>query len=138
MKEVIEPEVRKTDVAEADIVVSGGRGMGGPQSFRMLEDLAGAIGGVDGASRAAVDAGWRPHAEQVGQTGTTVSPRLYVACGMSGAVQHLAGMTSSGCIVGVNRDPEAPIFGVADYGIVGDVAEVVPELTRALRERTGP
>ena len=137
IKEVREPEERKVDLTEADIVVAGGRGMKDPENFRLVEDLASALGGVVGASRAVVDAGWRPHAEQVGQTGKTVSPKLYVACGISGAIQHLAGMSSSKCIVAVNKDPEAPIFKVADYGIVGDVLEVLPALTEKIREAMG-
>lgn len=124
------------DVSEAEIVVSGGRGMKDPANWPILADLRDALGDTAalGASRAVVDAGWRPHAEQVGQTGKTVTPRLYFAMAISGAIQHLAGMRTSGVIVAVNRDADAPIFGVADYGIVGDVFEVAPKLAEAVRE----
>jgi electron transfer flavoprotein alpha subunit len=123
----------KVDLTEAEAIVSGGRGLRGPEHFHLVEELAAALGASVGASRAVVDAGWRPHSEQVGQTGKTVSPKLYVAIGISGAIQHLAGMTSAKCIVAVNKDPEAPIFKIADYGIVGDALEVVPALTAAVR-----
>ena len=124
------------DVSEATIVVSGGRGMQGPENWNLLEGLVEALGdqATLGASRAVVDAGWRPHAEQVGQTGKTISPDLYVAVGISGAIQHLAGMRTAKVIVAINRDADAPIFGVADYGLVGDVFEVLPVLTEAVRE----
>lgn len=123
------------DVAQASIVVSGGRGMKGPENWHLLEELRSALGREAGlgASRAVVDAGWRAHGEQVGQTGKTVSPRLYLAIAISGAIQHLAGMRTSGTIVAINRDSEAPIFKVADYGIVGDAFEVVPRLTEEIR-----
>lgn len=122
------------DVAEARIIVSGGRGMGGPEGFILLEKLAGLLGGAVGASRPVVDEGWRPHAGQIGQTGKTVAPALYFACGISGAVQHLAGMASSCIIVAINSDPHATIFDVADYGLVGDVQIVLPKLLDALHE----
>ena len=122
------------DISEAGIIVAGGRGMGDAGRFAMLEELANLLGGSVGASRSAVDEGWRPHSQQIGQTGKSVAPELYIACGISGAVQHLAGLASARTIVAINSDPYAPVFDVADYGIVGDVREVLPRLTDAVRD----
>jgi len=135
--EVIKDESAKVNLQEAEIIVSGGRGIGDPKNFKLVEDLAKVLGGAVGASRATVDAGWISAHHQVGQTGKTVAPKLYIACGIAGKIQHLVGMQSADTIVAINKDPDAPIFKVATYGIVGDVLEILPLLTRKIQEARG-
>jgi electron transfer flavoprotein alpha subunit len=135
MVEQAHAESEGPSIEDADVIVAGGRGLGAPENFKLVEELAQALGGAVAATRAVVDAGWYPYATQVGQTGKTVSPKLYIACGISGAIQHKVGMQSSGVIVAINKDPNAPIFEYSDLGVVGDLNEIVPKLTELVRQR---
>jgi electron transfer flavoprotein alpha subunit len=135
MVEQAHAESEGPSIEDADVIVAGGRGLGAPENFKLVEELAQALGGAVAATRAVVDAGWYPYSTQVGQTGKTVSPKLYIACGISGAIQHKVGMQSSGVVVAINKDPNAPIFEFSDLGVVGDLNEVVPKLTELVRQR---
>jgi len=137
MVEQAHEESQGPSIEDADVIVAGGRGLGQPENFSLVEDLAKALGGAVAATRAVVDAGWYPYSTQVGQTGRTVSPKLYIACGISGAIQHKVGMQGSGTIVAINKDPNAPIFEYSDLAVVGDVHEIVPKLTELVKERRG-
>jgi electron transfer flavoprotein alpha subunit len=137
MVEQAHEESQGPSIEDADVIVAGGRGLGGPESFSLVEDLAKALGGAVAATRAVVDAGWYPYSTQVGQTGKTVAPRLYIACGISGAIQHKVGMQGAGTVVAINKDPNAPIFEYSDLAVVGDLHEIVPKLTELLRSRSG-
>jgi electron transfer flavoprotein alpha subunit len=135
MLEHAHAESEGPSIEDADVIVAGGRGLGAPENFKLVEELAQALGGAVAATRAVVDSGWYPYATQVGQTGKTVSPKLYIACGISGAIQHKVGMQSSGVIVAINKDPNAPIFEFCDFGVVGDLNDIVPKLTELVRQR---
>jgi len=137
MVERAHEESHGPSIEDADVIVAGGRGLGQPENFSLVEDLAKALGGAVAATRAVVDAGWYPYSTQVGQTGRTVSPKLYIACGISGAIQHKVGMQGSGTIVAINKDPNAPIFEYSDLAVVGDVHEIVPKLTALVKEKRG-